>query len=85
MKKKLPRLKTDKEAERFVATADLTQYDLSAMQKVRFEFERKDMRVNMRLPEALLKAVKRKAAKSGIPYQRYIRQVLENSVMPDKR
>jgi len=46
MKKKLPRLKTNKEAEAFVATADLTEYDLSDMRPVRFEFQHKDRRVN---------------------------------------
>src|SRR5215207_7960829 len=50
MKKKIPRFKTDKHAENFVATADLTEYDLSGFKPVRFEFERKDARVNMRLP-----------------------------------
>jgi hypothetical protein len=38
MKKKLPVLKTDEEAEAFVATADLTQYDLSDMRPLRYEF-----------------------------------------------
>jgi len=51
MKKKLPRLKTDKAAEDFVATADLTEYDLSVMRPVRFEFQHKDKRVNMRLKD----------------------------------
>jgi hypothetical protein len=31
MKKKLPILKTDKEAEDFIDNADLTEYDLSAL------------------------------------------------------
>ena len=35
--KKLPRLKTDKQAEEFVARSDLTEYDLSRMQMVEFE------------------------------------------------
>ena len=85
MKKKLPRLKTDKEAEDFVANADLTQYDLSGMRMVRFEFEPKSERVNMRLPRTLLDAVKARAAKQGIPYQRYIRQALETAVGQPKR
>ena len=85
MKKKLPRLKTDKEAEDFVANADLTQYDLSAMRLVQFEFEPKTERVNMRLPRTLLDAVKARAAKQGIPYQRYIRQALETAVGQPKR
>jgi predicted DNA binding CopG/RHH family protein len=84
MKKKLPRLMTDKAAEEFVARADLTEYDLSAMRRMRFEFQRKDRRVNMRLPEALFEAVKGAAARSGLPYQRFIRQVLEAAVHPSK-
>ena len=39
MKKKFPVLKTDKEAEAFVATADLTQYDLSDMRPLQYEFQ----------------------------------------------
>jgi predicted DNA binding CopG/RHH family protein len=40
MKKKLPKLTSDEEAEAFVARSDLTEYDLSAMQMVRFEREK---------------------------------------------
>ena len=83
--KKLPKLKTDKAAEDFVANSDLTEYDLSGMRMVRFEFEPKTERVNMRLPRTLLNAVKAKAAKQGIPYQRYIRQALENAIAQSKR
>ena len=80
MKKKIPAFKTDAEAETFVDTADLTQYDLSGGKPVRFEFEKKDSRVNMRLPETLLDAVRRSARKRGIPYQRFIRETLEDAV-----
>ena len=83
--KKLPKLRTDKAAEDFVANADLTEYDLSNMRIVRFEFEPKTERVNMRLPRTLLDAVKARAAKQGIPYQRYIRQALESAVSQAKR
>ena len=85
MKKKLPKLKSDKEAEDFVATADLTDYDLSGMKRMRFEFAVKDKRVNMRLPNALYDAVKKRAARAGVPYQRFIRQVLEAAVEPAPR
>ena len=84
MKKPLPDFKTDDEAERFVAEADLTEYDLSGMRMVRFEFEPKSERVNMRLPKSLLDAVKATAAKAGIPYQRFIRQALEAAVQGPK-
>lgn len=36
MKKKLPVLRSDEEAEAFVADADLTRYDLSGMVTMRF-------------------------------------------------
>lgn len=77
MKKKLPKLKTDKEAEDFVATADLTEYDLSGMKRMRFEFAPKDKRVNMRLPMPLYEVVKKRADRAGMPYQRFIRHMLE--------
>jgi predicted DNA binding CopG/RHH family protein len=85
MRRKLPKLRSDKEAEAFVATADLTDYDLSGMRLMRFEFQPKSERVNMRLPKPLLEAVKASAAKAGIPYQRFIRQTLEAAVQPRKR
>jgi predicted DNA binding CopG/RHH family protein len=80
MKKKLPELHSDAEAEAFVAEADLTEYDLSEFRTVRFEFQPKNERVNMRLPRSLLDAVKASAKKAGIPYQRFIRQALERAV-----
>ena len=70
MKKPVPALKSDEEA-------DLTEYDLSQMRLVRFEFQPKSERVNMRLPKSLLDAVKAAAAEAGMPYQRFIRQALE--------
>ena len=82
--KKLPELKSDEEAERFVAEADLTAYDLSGMRTVQFEFDPKRERVNMRLPKRLLDAVKAAAARAGVPYQRFIRQALEAAVQQRK-
>ena len=80
MKKKLPRLRSDKAAADFVDKADLTEYYLSEMRPVRFEFQAKTERVNMRLPPQLLDAVRASAAKAGVPYQRFIRQALEDAV-----
>jgi predicted DNA binding CopG/RHH family protein len=80
MKRKLPRLKSDAEAEAFVDKADLTKFDLSGMRELRFEFGPKTERINMRLPKPLLDAVKAQAAKRQIPYQRFIRAVLERAV-----
>ena len=80
MKKPLPKLQTDKEAEDFVAEADLTQYDLTGLKPTRFEFKTKDKSITMRLPESLLAAIKAEAERSGIPYQRFIRQALESAL-----
>ena len=80
MKKKIPKLKSDADAVRFVESADLTDYDLSGATPTRFEFEKKDSRINMRLPDSLLNAVKARADARGIPYQRLIREVLEKEV-----
>jgi predicted DNA binding CopG/RHH family protein len=85
MKRKLPKLRSDREAEAFVAKGDLTDYDLSGMRVMRFEFQPKSERVNMRLPKPLLEAVKASAAKAGVPYQRFIRQTLEMAVQRRKR
>ncbi|MGF1612069.1 MAG: CopG family antitoxin [Kiloniellales bacterium] len=78
--KRLPVLRTDEEAERFVDEADLTDYDLSGFRPTHFEFEKKAARVNMRLPATLLDAVKAKAKARGIPYQRFIREALEEAL-----
>ena len=80
MLKKLPILKTDREAEDFVDNADLSEYDLSGFKPFKFEFAAKDERINMRLPAALLQAVKKKAKAEGLPYQRFIRATLEKAV-----
>jgi len=76
----LPRLNSDEEARRFVAEADLTEYEVSGFTPVQFEFEKKSARVNMRLPESLLNAVKAKAQARGIPYQRFIREAIEHAL-----
>jgi len=83
--KKLPVLKTDEAAERFVATADLSEYDLSGMVSTRFEFKPKTERVNMRLSKGLLDSVKARAAREGVSYQRFIRETLERAVTQSKR
>jgi predicted DNA binding CopG/RHH family protein len=67
---KLPRLESDAEAERFVADSDLTQYALSALKPTRFEFARKEARINMRFPGELLSAVKRAAKRRGVLVRR---------------
>jgi len=79
MKKKVPKLKTDKAAERFLAQ-DLSKLDFSQFKPVRFEFEKKDEQINMRVPRPLLLALKARAKARGIPYTRLIRETLEQAM-----
>ncbi len=79
MKRKVPRMTTDEAAEAFLEQ-DLSDLDFSRFKPARFEFERKAARVNMCLPESLLEAVKERAWARGIPYQRFIREALEQAV-----
>ena len=53
MKKKIPTFKTDGEAERFVDTADLSDYSLSGLKPVRFELEKKSATENARYRRCL--------------------------------
>ena len=84
MKKRIPTFKTDKEAEDFVVTADLTDYDLAGGEVARFELKRKDKSVNLRLPAQLLEAVQNRAKRVGVPYQRFIRMALERALHDPK-
>lgn len=68
----------DAEAEKFVAEADLTQFDLSEFKPMRFEIDPKAGALHMRIPVGLLEAVKAKAKAKGIPYTRYVRFLLGN-------
>jgi predicted DNA binding CopG/RHH family protein len=83
MKNKVPRLKTDREAEAFLAQ-DLSILDFSQFKAARFEFEKKDEQVNMRMPKPLLAAVKARAKARGIPYTRLIRETLERAMAAPK-
>jgi len=80
MKKKWPDLRSDEDAERFVAEADLTEFDFGAMKPAPYEFEKKSAVLNMRLPESLLSALKKKASDRGIPFTRYLRLLIEEDV-----
>jgi predicted DNA binding CopG/RHH family protein len=78
--KPMPSLRSDAQAERFVETADLSNYDLSGFKPMRFEFEPKAAAMHMRLPQNLLDALKAKAKAKGIPHTHYVRLLLESDV-----
>ena len=80
MKKKVPRFKTDQEAEQFLER-DLTDYlDLKQFTPVTFELLPKTRQVNLRFSEPLLNAVRQRAAQEGISYQKFIRRAVEDSL-----
>ena len=85
MKRKVPRMTNDEEAEAFLEE-DLSDLDFSQFKPVKFEFQAKAARLNMRLPVPLLDAVKARAKARGVPYTRFIREVLEQATAgkPDR-
>ncbi len=78
--KQFPLFTTDTEAERFVDKADLSEYDFSQFKPMRFEFEKKTKQINLRMPESLVDALKARAKQRNIPYQRLIREAIENAL-----
>jgi len=82
--KKVPLFESDQEAEAFL-DQDLSDLDFSQFKPMHFELEPKTASLNMRLPAALLDAVKARAKARGIPYTRYVRMLLESDVMRGRR
>ena len=83
MKKRVPQLKTDKQAEAFLA-GDLSNLDFSQFKAATFEFEKKQDQINMRVPRQLLEEVKARAKARGVPYTRFIRETLEQAMATTK-
>jgi predicted DNA binding CopG/RHH family protein len=83
--KPFPVFTTDEEAEHFIETADLSEYDFSGFKPMQFELRRKDARINMRVPAAQLAEIKSIAAQQGIPYQRFIRNAIDRALASVKK
>jgi len=79
MPRKVPRMKTDEEVEAFLEQ-DLTDLDFSQFKPFRFEYENKTARVNMRMPQSQIDAVKAEAKKRGVPYQRFMRELVQRGL-----
>jgi predicted DNA binding CopG/RHH family protein len=79
MTRKVPRMTTDEEAEAFL-DQDLSDLDFSQFRPAQFEFEKKAAQLNMRVPQPLLDAVKERAKARGVPYTRYIRELMERDI-----
>lgn len=72
--------KDEAELDAYVDALDLTEYNLSNLQDTRFEILRKEQQINLRMPKLLMDAVKMRAKARGIPYSRYIRDIIERDV-----
>ena len=79
MKRKIPKFTSDEQAEAFLEQ-DLSDLDFSRFKPTRFEFQKKTTQINMRIPKALLEAVKRRSKARGIPYTRFVREALEQAL-----
>jgi len=84
-RKSIPTLKSAEEAKSLLDRV-LTDYrDLDNFTVVRSEFLPKTKKVNLRVPEALLEAVRQQAKQEGISCQKYIRCALEKSLVADRQ
>ena len=83
-KRKLPDFATDEEAERFVETADLSEYDFSDFVVSPIAFEPEQQRVDLPVPKPLLRKVKARAKRKGMTWERFVVEALENAVRPAK-
>lgn len=77
MKNKLQKITTDKEAEN-ILNEDLSDYlSKDNFKRTTFEFAPKDKSITIRISDPLLNSVQAVAEKQGVPYQRLIRQAIE--------
>lgn len=74
--KPLPIHETDAAAEDFADTADLSEFDLSGFQPVAFTAKKKDARLEMRIAQTELDALKAEAARLGIPHSKLARTII---------
>ena len=78
--KPLPVFASDEEADAFVDHADLSDYDLSGFRTMRFEFAASPETLTIRLPVPLLEALKSKARRTRLSYDRLIEDALAGSL-----
>lgn len=80
MSRMVPKLVTDEEAEAFL-DQDLSDLDFGQFKPGQLEFQPKDARLTMRVPRQMLDAVKRRAEARGIPYQRFVREAIQDALI----
>ncbi len=74
--KQFPVFNTDAEAEQFVETADLSEYDFSEFVPMNLE---QLLGLSVTVPQDLVAALKAKAEERGIDYERLVREALERA------
>lgn len=74
--KQFPVFNTDEEAEQFVETADLSEYDFSNFVPMNLE---QLLGLSVTVPQDLVAALKAKAEERGIAYERLVREALEQA------
>ena len=82
--RKVPHFKTDEEAEAFLEQ-DLSDLDFSQFKPMHFEILPKEKSINLRLSESLLDTIRQNAKREGVPYQRYIRLLIERGMTTPKQ
>ncbi|WP_338635805.1 CopG family antitoxin [Spirobacillus cienkowskii] len=85
MKKKLPKLTTDKEAEEFI-DQDLSEYmDNDDFKLTTFEFAPKNKSITIRISDPLLNCIQSFAKEEKVSYQKIVRQALEEYIRKKKK
>ena len=82
MSKPWPTLTTDEEAERFVAEADLSEYDFSVGKRVRFVLSTPEGhdRISITLPKDDLAQAAREAEAKDTPLDDYLGQLVHKAL-----
>lgn len=80
----LPPLRTDEEAERFVAEADLSDYDLSGARLMQFHQTTPEGydRVRALIPDAVLTRAVQLAGAAQKPLDRFLGEIIERALEP---
>ena len=78
----LPTFHSDQEAERFVAEADLSDYDLSKGRLTTLAFREPpaEQTAEIKLPRADLEAAERNARSEGVPLDAYLGRLVHESL-----
>jgi predicted DNA binding CopG/RHH family protein len=78
--KQLPSFATDEEAEQFVDTADLSEYDLSGFVPLNLALNQPEDETYILVPNDLAAALRARAEQRGIPFALVVREALERGI-----